>query len=162
MPFGQLPVLEVDGKQLCQSQAIARYLAREFATSFRLCWQNRLGSGTSGRHWPIQVNDFFLEIRPYFRVLTGQEKGDVETVGKDMLVPAFHKFYAFMSKILNNNKTGYLVGDSLTWVDLLLAETATIAQKFPQVYDGFPEVLFHFLGDVAHMIAMYFLNVVVN
>ncbi|KAK6037883.1 hypothetical protein COOONC_24612 [Cooperia oncophora] len=37
----------------------------------------------------------------------------------------------------------YLVGDSLTWVDLLLAETATIAQKFPQVYDGFPEVKAH-------------------
>lgn len=29
-PFGQLPVLQVDGKALCQSNAIAAYVAREF------------------------------------------------------------------------------------------------------------------------------------
>ena len=29
-PFGQLPVLEIDGFKLCQSAAIAAYLASEF------------------------------------------------------------------------------------------------------------------------------------
>lgn len=31
MPFGQMPVLEVDGKKLPQSKAIAMFLAREFS-----------------------------------------------------------------------------------------------------------------------------------
>ena len=30
LPFGQLPVLEVDGENICQSMAIARFLANEF------------------------------------------------------------------------------------------------------------------------------------
>ena len=30
LPFGQLPVLEVDGVNICQSMAISRYLANEF------------------------------------------------------------------------------------------------------------------------------------
>lgn len=30
MPFGMLPVLEIDGKYIGQSNAIARFLARQF------------------------------------------------------------------------------------------------------------------------------------
>ena len=29
-PFGQLPLLEVEGVTICQSQTIARFLARKF------------------------------------------------------------------------------------------------------------------------------------
>ncbi|PIO60217.1 hypothetical protein TELCIR_18292 [Teladorsagia circumcincta] len=38
---------------------------------------------------------------------------------------------------------GYFVGDSLTWVDLLVADSATLTKKFPTLYDGFPEVKAH-------------------
>ncbi|KAK6045849.1 hypothetical protein COOONC_16647, partial [Cooperia oncophora] len=100
MPFGQMPVLEVDGKKLCQSHAILRYLAREFGYAGKTAWDQAQVDAIAD-----QYKDFFQEIRPYFRVLLGFEKGDAEAIGKDTLVPAFHKFYGFMAKILNNNKT---------------------------------------------------------
>ncbi|KAK6008963.1 glutathione S-transferase protein [Ostertagia ostertagi] len=138
MPFGQMPVLEVDGKQLCQSHAILRYLAREFGYAGKSAWDQAQVDAIAD-----QYKDFFTEIRPYLRAVLGFEKGDPEALGKDVFVPAHHKFFGYMTKILKDNKSGYLVGDSLTWADLLLAETATNAQKFPNIYDGFPEVKAH-------------------
>ena len=36
MPFGKVPILEVDGRSLPQSKAIAAYIAREFGMC-RMC-----------------------------------------------------------------------------------------------------------------------------
>ena len=35
MPFGQVPVLEIDGYKMCQSFAICRYLANLYGKMFR-------------------------------------------------------------------------------------------------------------------------------
>ena len=39
MPFGQVPVLEVDGKKVCQSVAISRYLAKQFGIAGKNDWE---------------------------------------------------------------------------------------------------------------------------
>ena len=36
MPLGAMPVLEIDGKKSCQSNAIARYLAKKFGKKYNL------------------------------------------------------------------------------------------------------------------------------
>jgi len=41
-PFGQIPMLEIDGRTFCQSYAIGRYLARKYSrcpTTIYLCHQ---------------------------------------------------------------------------------------------------------------------------
>lgn len=40
MPFGQLPVLDVDGKKIHQSTAICRYLAKQFGLVGKNDWEN--------------------------------------------------------------------------------------------------------------------------
>ena len=40
MPFGQVPVLEVDGKKIHQSNAISRYLAKQYGLMGKNDWEN--------------------------------------------------------------------------------------------------------------------------
>jgi hypothetical protein len=42
MPFGQLPVLEVDGQPIPQSNAIARYLGRKYGLAGVDEWESML------------------------------------------------------------------------------------------------------------------------
>lgn len=39
MPFGMLPVLEIDGKAVAQSNAVARYLAKQYGLAGRNEWE---------------------------------------------------------------------------------------------------------------------------
>ncbi|ETN72205.1 hypothetical protein NECAME_18971 [Necator americanus] len=46
-----------------------------------------------------------------------------------------------MTKFLKKSTSGYLISDSLTFVDLYLAEhTSEMVKKVPTLYNGFPEV----------------------
>ncbi|VDM67943.1 unnamed protein product [Strongylus vulgaris] len=158
MPFGQMPVLEVDGQQLAQSHAIARFLARKFGV-FQLFMcepESNNGLDFSGLtpKCPFeealvdsimdQYKDFFTEIRIIFRVIAGFEKGDVDQIIKDVVLPARDKFFPYMTKFLKKNNSGYLVGSSITVADLLLAElSAEFSKTVPTLCDGFPEIKAH-------------------
>jgi glutathione S-transferase len=42
MPYGKLPVLEIDGKLIAQSNAVARYLARKYNLAGKDEWESML------------------------------------------------------------------------------------------------------------------------
>ncbi|VDL78720.1 unnamed protein product [Nippostrongylus brasiliensis] len=138
MPFGQLPVLEEDGKKLAQSFAIARYLARKFGLAGKSAFEQALVDSIAD-----QMKDFVSEIRPYLRIAWGFDQGDVSTSVEGILLPAREKLFTFLLKFLKENKSGFLVGDSLAWADLYLAEAAEIGQNVPEFYEGFPEIKAH-------------------
>ena len=61
-----------------------------------------------------------------------------------MLLPATQKAFTLFTNFLKKNSSGYLVGNGLTWVDLLLAENVSnLAGKAPESLDDFPEILAH-------------------
>ncbi|GMR35091.1 hypothetical protein PMAYCL1PPCAC_05286, partial [Pristionchus mayeri] len=138
-PFGQMPVLEVDGQQIPQSFAIARYVAKLHglagATPFEAAWVDALAD---------QFKDFNAEMLPFWYLLVGHREGDIEKAKTEHGIPARDKFYPLIVKQLKDNGSGFLVGSSATWVDLLIANhTATIRKEQPGFLDGYPEVLAH-------------------
>ncbi|KIH47917.1 glutathione S-transferase protein [Ancylostoma duodenale] len=72
MPFGQVPVLEVDGKKLAQSFAIARFLARKFGFAGKCPFEEALVDSIAD-----QYKDFINEVRPCLMVLMGFAEGDL-------------------------------------------------------------------------------------
>ncbi|EYC01072.1 hypothetical protein Y032_0110g141 [Ancylostoma ceylanicum] len=139
MPFGQVPVLEVDGKQLAQSMAICRYLARQLNLAGKTPFDEALVDSLADQH-----ADFRVEIKPYFYTAIGMREGDLEQLKKDVLLPARDKFFGFLNKFLKQNSCGFLVGDSVTWVDVIVSESIfTLLSFVPELLDGYPEVKAH-------------------
>lgn len=59
-PFGQLPVLKIEGKPLAQSSAIERYLAREFGLAGQCSYSVAVGESIMECMW-----DSFWKL-PFF------------------------------------------------------------------------------------------------
>ncbi|KIH47582.1 hypothetical protein ANCDUO_22353, partial [Ancylostoma duodenale] len=67
-----------------------------------------------------------------------------EQLKKEVFLPARDKFFGFLTKFLKENPSGFLVGDSVTWVDVLISEcNFTLLSFVPEVLDGYPEVKAH-------------------
>lgn len=138
-PFGQLPLLEVDGKVLAQSGAIARYLAREFGLNGKTAWEEAQVNSLAD-----QFKDYFTEARPYFVVKMGFAQGDAEALFKDVFLPAFTKNFTFFTNFLKASGSGFLVGNSLTFIDLALAQhSADLLAANADALKDFPEIKAH-------------------
>ncbi|PAV60688.1 hypothetical protein WR25_14444 [Diploscapter pachys] len=59
-PYGHLPVLEVDGRPIAQSGAIARYLARQFGLNGKDAYEESVAESLVA-----QYNDLINEAMPY-------------------------------------------------------------------------------------------------
>ncbi|KAF8367217.1 hypothetical protein PRIPAC_85046 [Pristionchus pacificus] len=137
-PFGQMPVLEVDGKEIPQSYAIFRYLAKEHGFAGVSAYQRALVDALADQH-----KDYTGEIASAMVVFMGFAPGDKDALVKDVAEPARDKYFSILEKIAKGNeKNGFFIGASLTWVDLLIADfVGTITSFIPGHLDAFPSVL---------------------
>uniref|UniRef100_A0A914DR27 glutathione transferase n=1 Tax=Acrobeloides nanus TaxID=290746 RepID=A0A914DR27_9BILA len=135
MPFGQVPVLEVDGKMLPQSFAINRYLARKYGLAgkddFEQATVDAIGDS---------IKDFFNETREWLMVAYGFAPGDKDKLFKEKYTPAAEKYFPVIKKYIKIAGNGYLVKGGPTWVDFYFAELFDTLDNFvPDFYKTYPE-----------------------
>ncbi|XP_067008892.1 glutathione S-transferase [Anabrus simplex] len=109
MPYGQVPILEVENKRIHQSVAISRYLAKQF--------------GLAGKDdWEAMQIDAIIDTITDLRTRLANVHYDEDPVSKERnreplmkeTVPFFMS--RFEDEVKSNN--GYFVNGKLTWADL--------------------------------------------
>ena len=112
--FGQVPLLELDGKSFTQSSAMVLYLAKRA----KLCGRNIFEEARCAEIAGC-CNDWASGAMGHaFR----ENKQDHK---KNVCEPLFKKFGIYIERLLKENGTGWSVGNSLTYADVLIAECCT-------------------------------------
>ena len=61
-PFGQLPLVEIDGKKINQSIAVCRYLAKKVGLSGKNDWENLQIDALVDNIYDLQSSKFYYFI----------------------------------------------------------------------------------------------------
>jgi len=131
-PFGKLPVLEVDGKQLPESLAILRFVGEKHALQASDPWDRALGDALA-----TSINDFSPVYDTLDFTTMKWDIQKIEKLMKELVSPRFKYFDEHLSK----SKSGYFAGDKLTWVDFhVFANLETMKIYFRAPLDEFPHL----------------------
>ncbi|XP_015590154.1 glutathione S-transferase [Cephus cinctus] len=122
MPYGMLPVLEIDGKAIAQSNAVARYLARQH--------------GLAGLdEWESMQCDVLVDTLGDLKQGISQYRHEEDPFKKEEKKAKLWKetipFYLnkFEQNVAENG--GYSVGTTTTWTDFLFA---VALENFEQIF----------------------------
>jgi len=135
-PFGQLPVLEIDGFKLAESGAISRYVAREVG----LAGKDNLEAAKCDMILSAMV-DVFANFRPYFYE---QDPAKKEEIAKKFYGETVPPFIGILQKMYKENGSKYFVGNALTWADLAVASAlGEMRNRVPKILDKFADLAEH-------------------
>ncbi|BES88189.1 unnamed protein product [Nesidiocoris tenuis] len=110
--FGQLPVLDVNGKRLYQTDAICRYLAREGNLAGDNSLESQEIDSIVGSY-----TDLFTAVVPLWSVSDPKEKEELKDKLKSTTIPSYFKIYDDIAK------SGYLANGKLSWADIFFIAT---------------------------------------
>ncbi|RUS74747.1 hypothetical protein EGW08_017498 [Elysia chlorotica] len=126
--FNQLPLLEIDGKFLTQSNACVRYVGRKAG----LCGKNDDEAAQIDMLYE-GGRDF---MTPFLPIVFKPEAEVLETI-KSKTMP---RYMPIFDKVAATNGTGYLVGGGLTLADLSVLEALLACVEYfgMECFNGFP------------------------
>ncbi|XP_076656882.1 glutathione S-transferase-like [Halictus rubicundus] len=108
MPFGQIPVLEIDGKKINQTLAICRYLAKQFGLAGKNDWE-ALEIDVAVDN----INDVRTKMAAFWYETNEVVKAEKLKVAKEQVPYYLERLDAQVKK-----NGGYFVGGALTWADI--------------------------------------------
>merc|ERR1712012_171069 len=104
-PFGQLPVLNWDGVEVCQSMACARFIAREGGLA---------GNTSLEQAQADEVVDVIQDlINAWVKLYFAKDEAGLKKFGEETLQTALGQ----LEKKLESRGGQYFVGNNLTWAD---------------------------------------------
>ena len=140
MPFGQMPVLTIDGKtKIAQSYAIARFLAKRTDLAGKDDIESAFLDSLADLY-----KDFWSEASVYIYTVAGYRQGDKDQIYNEKFVPAVEKFFPFFVKSLKESDSGFFAKSGVSWVDFHVANSVqTILNLASDVLKNYPEILEH-------------------
>jgi len=125
MPFGQIPVLEVDGKQLSQSAAILRYLGSQHGLEADNAWDRAVGDELA-TSWVDMLGPI------------GGVVNESDPVAKKQKLDEFIEEFLkarlqFFNEHFSKSKSGFVVGNKVTWCDFAIYGSLAMVKDFYHV-----------------------------
>uniref|UniRef100_A0A194APU9 Putative sigma class glutathione-s-transferase 2 n=1 Tax=Pinctada fucata TaxID=50426 RepID=A0A194APU9_PINFU len=136
IPSGQVPLLEVDGKHMNESLAIARYLAREYDLGGKTNHEQYLVDRVVGA-----VDDYFTKaVQILFLEKDEKKKAELQKALDDEHTPRFLKLF---TKYLEESggDGDFFVGNSGTLADLAVHDCfTTFLKQNDKLLDKYPKL----------------------
>jgi glutathione S-transferase len=135
-PFGQLPILEVDGVTLCQSNACTRYVARKY---------NMAGDSELEQAQVDMIVDCLEDVaKPLMAIFFEQDETKKAELKKKFAEEQLPGYLTYLEALLAANHGGneYFVGKKITWADIqflislswvAMAGATDALDKFPKL-----------------------------
>eukprot|EP00455_Lapot_gusevi_P014580 TRINITY_DN172_c0_g1_i1.p1 TRINITY_DN172_c0_g1~~TRINITY_DN172_c0_g1_i1.p1 ORF type:complete len:208 (-),score=68.23 TRINITY_DN172_c0_g1_i1:194-817(-) len=142
LPFGQIPILEMDGKVLSQSVAITRYLAKKYnlvpANDYDAYLCDCYADG---------INDLRNAAGKAAQCPPEQKEAVLKQFAAEVVPVYAQRYEGFLHA--NSNGEGFFVGNELTWADLFIFDFFfTIRHRFADSLNEAP-LLTAFLDRIA-------------
>lgn len=135
MPFGTVPILEVNGKVIPQSNTICRFLAKEMGLAGKNAFEQALVDGMA---------DVITDIREKgIDVMFEKDDAAKEERMKNFKEKICAVTLANIDKLFteNENGEGWLVGKAMSWADLHFYTSCDLAKRLdPDVLKDFPKL----------------------